>query len=162
MSPGAVYREVQRFRQPWLWFLVVATALVFLAFGVGEAQTLGGQILCVLTAVGLVAAFGLTRLTTEVTDEGVVVSFPPFSTTKRIPFEDIKAVDRHVYHPATPLGRWGVRVGLDDHRSYNIEGDEGVELVYGEDERLVVGSKQSEELVDAIRRMQRRRQQGAT
>jgi hypothetical protein len=152
---------VQRFRQPWLWFLVVATALVLLALGVEEARTLEGRVLSVFTAIALVAAFGLTRLTTEVTEEGVVVSFPPFSTTKRIPFEEIKEVDRHVYHPATPLGHWGVRVGLDDHRSYNIEGDEGVELVYGENERLVVGSKQSEELVDAIRRMQRRRQRGA-
>jgi hypothetical protein len=157
MSPETVYQEVQRFRQPSLWFLVLATALVFLAFGVGEAQTLAGQLLCVLTAVGLVAVFGLTRLTTTVTDEGVVVSFPPFPVRKRIPFEEIRHVEHHVYHPATPYGHWGVHVGLNDHRSYNIEGDEGVELVYGDDQRLVVGSKQSTELVDTIQRMQRQR-----
>lgn len=157
MTTETVYQEVQRFRQPSLWFLVFATALVFLAFGVGEAQTLAGRLLCVLTAVGLVAVFGLTRLTTKVTDDGVVVSFPPFSLRKRIPFEEIRHVEHHVYHPATPYGHWGVHVGLNDHRSYNIEGDEGVELVYGDDQRLVVGSKQSSELVDTIQRMQHQR-----
>ncbi|EJN60515.1 hypothetical protein [Halogranum rubrum] len=155
MSTEAVYREVQRFRRPTLWVVVVATALVFLAFGVSEATTLAGQLLCLFTAVGLVAGFAAMRLTTEVTNEGVVVSFPPFRVTQHIPFEEIQRVERHVYHPATPLGHWGIHVGLDDQRSFNIGGNEGVELVYGENQRLVVGSTQPSELVDVIRRMQR-------
>lgn len=156
MSPEAVYREVQRFRRPSLWVVVVATALVFLAFGVSEAETLVGQALCLLAAVGLVVGFAAMRLTTEVTDEGVAVSFAPFYSQQLIPFEEIQRVDYHTYRPATRLGHWGIRLGFSDSRSLNIEGDEGIELVYGENQRLVVGSTRSSELVDAIRRMQRR------
>ncbi|SEO39778.1 hypothetical protein SAMN04487948_102233 [Halogranum amylolyticum] len=155
MKSETVYREVQRFRQPSLWLLVVATASVFLAFGVSEAQTLAARLLCVAVAVVLVVGFGATRLTTEVTDEEVTVSFPPFTHRKRISLDEIRHVERHVYRPATPLGHWGVHVGLGSPRSYNVSGEEGVELVYGENRRLVVGSRRPEELVDAVRRLQR-------
>lgn len=149
-----LYREVQRFREPRRWLLVIATAVFFVMFAIGEAQTLLGQILCLLTAVGLVAAFGLMRLTTEVTDDGVTVGFLPFHRRRLIRFEDIERVELHRYQPATPLGHWGLRLGFGSRRAYNIEGDGAVELVYN-GRSLVVGSRKAVELVDLIRRMKR-------
>lgn len=149
-----LYLEVQRFRQPRRWLLVVATATLFLMFAVGEAQTPVTRGLCLFVAVGLVVAFGVMRLTTEVTDDGVSVGFLPFHRRRFIRFEDIERVEHHRYKPVTPLGHWGLRLGFGSRRAYNIEGDGAVELVYN-GRSLVVGSQQSAELADLIRRMRR-------
>jgi hypothetical protein len=149
----SLYREVQRFRQPRRWLLVVATATLFVLFGVGEAESTAARAGCLLAALGLLAVFAVMRLTTEVTAEAVEVSFLPFHRRRVIRFEDIERVEHHPYRAVTPLGRWGLHLGFGTS-AYNIDGDGAVELVYG-GRSLVVGSQRSAELADLVRRMQR-------
>lgn len=149
----SLYREVQRFRQPRRWLLVVATATLFVLFGIAEAETAFARAVCLLVAAAVVAAFWLMRLTTEVTEEGVEVSFLPFHRRRVVRFEDIDRVEHHPYRAVTPLGHWGLHLGFGTS-AYNIDGDGAVELVYG-DRSLVVGSRRSAELADLVRRMRR-------
>jgi hypothetical protein len=136
------FREVQRFRQPWLWaFLVVVivpTALVGGPFG----ALVGGAVALFVWSL---------RLTTEVREDALYVRFFPFHVSeKRIPWSDVAAVEAVRYRPLRDYGGWGIRFAKG-RLAYNVRGAEGVRLTRPGERELLIGSQQSSELARAIR-----------
>ena len=113
-----LFREVQRFRQPWLWAIAilscVAPAAVFgcgivtqLVFGTsfGDKPTSDGALVvvgCLVVAFGfgIAALFWTLQLITEVRREGLYVRlFPLHRTFKPISLENLRSCEPRTYRP---------------------------------------------------------------
>ena len=158
---GAVFTEVQKFGQVWLWVLIilVATIIWFLAitqflldnpFGDKLVPDVTLIVFWVLFGVGFPAIFVFGGLRTQVRYDAVYVRFVPFHLTPRkLAFTDIKSCEARTYHALKEYGGWGIKCGKGGW-SYTVGGDRGVQLEFNNGKRLLIGSKRAEEFANAI------------
>lgn len=162
------FSEIQRFRQPWLWAVIVlSSALLFIVFGWGLMEQLvfgrpwgnrplpDALLVMISSAVLLINAvlvylFYSLRLITRIDSAGVFIRFYPFPVSV-IPFADIQSCVTRTYRPLLEYGGWGIRYGRSG-KAYNISGDQGVQLVLKTGKRILIGSQQSGRLAAAINR----------
>ena len=156
-----IYREVQQFRQVWIWVIVSALSGLMWYAAVMQLllhRPLGGSpmidILSVLFwlifGIGLPALFFFGRLITEVRDDGIYIRFIPFHrTSHRIAFTEMKQYEVRTYHPIREYGGHGIRYGSNG-KAYNVSGDRGVQIELLNGERLLIGSQRADELWRAI------------
>lgn len=152
MTTVVSYREVQRFP---VWMVGMPCGIVLAGFVVtwlladlpGEALlTFLGVFWFVLLVCAMVLAL---KLVTEVDERGVRIRLTPLAS-RRIAPEAIEAAYVRTYRPLLEYGGWGVRWGWSG-RAYNASGNRGVQLVLKDGTRLLIGSQQPEELLEAVR-----------
>lgn len=143
MKESPLFREVQRFRQPWLWALLGGVALLMLVLG---PVSWGG-----LVVVGAVAGFVFSlRLTTEVRADGIYLKMWPIHRSfRRIPWSEIEHYEARQYRPLREFGGWGVR-WTPGKIAYNVRGNRGVWVERTDERSVLVGSQRPEEFVEAI------------
>jgi hypothetical protein len=165
-SPGPpLYHEEQRFRQWWVWILVVAPAA--LAWWPFIQQIVGGEpvgqnpapdwlvgLIWLLIGVGLPLLFGITALVLEVTADEVSVNYRPFKR-RTIALRDIAQVQARTYNAVKEYGGWGIKGWSKDNVAYNVSGDRGVELTLRDGRRVMLGSQRPDELLAAIESQRR-------
>lgn len=155
------YREVQQFRQVWIWVLVsalsglvwYATVMQLLLHRPLDGSPMTDILLVIfwfIFGLGLPALFFFSRLVTEVRDDGIYICFFPFHRTfHRIAFTEVKQYKVRTYHPIIEYGGPGIRFGSKG-KAYNVSGDCGVQIELLNGERLLIGSQRAEELWRAI------------
>lgn len=158
---SSFYREVQRFRQIWLWAVVLAIAglqwyaaveqfLFKRPFGDNPMRDIPLAIYWVIFGIGLPALLFFSQLITEVLDDGIYIRFSPFHWTfRRIAFTEIKQCKVQTYNPIRDYGGWGVRIRYKG-KAYNVSGDRGVQIELTNGDRLLIGSQRAVELWQAI------------
>jgi hypothetical protein len=158
MAPVA-FREEQRFRQLWIWLLLLGIAalqwwgwiqqiLLGRPFGDNPGPDWLVWLFWVLFGVGLPLLFVYLRLVVEVDDRGVWLRYVPL-TRRFIRFDEIERCEATDYQPLRQYGGWGVR-GLGSNRAYNVSGSQGVRLYLHSGDVVVIGSQRSEDLALAI------------
>jgi hypothetical protein len=142
MSSEGAFREVQRFRQWWLWALLGVVGLVTV---VGS-----GPLGLVLT--GAICGFMWSlRLVTEVRDDGLYIRFAPLHRSfRRVPWTAIESAEATTYRPLREYGGWGIR-WRPGAIAYNVRGSRGVFLTRSDDRDVLLGSQRPDELATAIR-----------
>jgi hypothetical protein len=159
VSP-ALYHEEQRFRQWWVWLLVVAVAAIqwwALVQQIILGQPLGDNplpdwaawVLWVVIGLGLPLLFLTIRLVTEVTADQVVIRYRPL-TRRSISLADIQQATARTYKPIAEYGGWGLKGWSSRNIAYNVSGHQGVQLVLRDGRRVMLGSQRAEELAQAI------------
>ncbi|MFC6732071.1 MULTISPECIES: hypothetical protein [unclassified Haladaptatus] len=153
MSEESVYfRETQRFRQPWLWVLLVGLTALLLWVAFTETESLGERVLVAALGVAFPLFFVVLGLQTEVRADGVHLRFFPLHLTERhVPASDLTGFDAREYRPLSEYGGWGIRRGRNGW-AYNVQGTDGVELRY-DGKTLLVGTQRPKEFVAALNRM---------
>jgi hypothetical protein len=142
MGHDPLFREVQRFRQPWLWALLGGTAALVLVLG---PVSWGGVV--VAAVAGLVYSL---RLQTEVRADGIYVKMWPLHRSfRRIPWSEIERYESRRYGPLREFGGWGIR-WRPGKIAYNVSGDRGVWIERTDDRTVLIGSQRPEEFVGAI------------
>jgi hypothetical protein len=167
-APGPEYREVQRFRQPWLWALLLLALLpvvVILLYGLyrqlvvgqpwGDRPMSDGALVLlngflILLTGGVLLLFARLRLEVEVRAGELRIRFRPF-VNRTIPLDRIVSCEARTYRPIREFGGWGIRYGFGG-MAYNVQGNEGVQLTFVDGKRLLIGSQSAEELAGAIDR----------
>jgi len=151
-----IYREVQRFRQVWLWALVLAISglqlyaaveqlLLKRPFGSNPMQDIPLIIYWVIFGVSLPVLLFFSKLIIEVCNDGIYIRFSPFHRTfRRIAFTEIKQCEVQTYRPIRDYGGWGIRVRCKG-KAYNVSGDRGVQIELINGDQLLIGSQQAEE-----------------
>lgn len=160
------FREVQKFRQAWLWIVVVlpmvAVAAVFgyglvtqLVFGQpwGDRplsdQALGWtSVSSMAVSLGVVWLLYVMQLVTEVRSNGIYLRFFPLAK-RFIPFGEIRSCVAREYRPIMEYGGWGIRWG-GKGKAWNVSGNRGVQLVLERGKPLLIGSRRADELAAAI------------
>ena len=156
-----IYREVQRFRQVWLWVIIlVPTGSVWYmtaeqllnnrTFGNHPMQDIHLAIYWVIFGIGLPILFFFSQLITEVREDGIYFRFFPFHQTfRRIAFTEVKQCKVRTYHPIREYGGWSIRVRCKG-KAYSVFGNRGVQIESLNGGRLLIGSQRAEELWRAI------------
>lgn len=155
-----LYREVQRFRQSWVWGMVfVVAAMGWWGFiqqvilgkplGQNPAPDWGVWLLWAVIGLCLPALFLSIKLVLEVTPDGVVIHYLPI-TKRVIPLADIEKVEARTYNPIREFGGWGVKGWSRRNVAYNLSGNQGVQLTLGDGRRVMLGSRRPQELAEAI------------
>ncbi len=156
-----MFREKQRFKQFWLWALILGIAAVFWA-GFFYQVVLGGafgnrpvtdiqlSLMLALIGFGLPFFFYYMTLTTEVLPGTLQVRFRPFHLKPvRIPLHTVRDFERVTYNPIREYGGWGIRWGAKG-KAYSTSGREGVLLRFYNTQPLLIGSQRARELFQAI------------
>lgn len=160
------FRETQRFRQPWLWCLILGSAgLMFWIFGHGMVRQLilgqpwGDQpmsdtglvvtsILTFALSLGLIWLFLTMALDVEVRSDALQIHFK-FLRRRTVDYGDIVRVEAVQYRPVVHYGGWGIRRGRQGW-AYNVSGNRGVRLDFANGQHLLIGSQRPLELAAAI------------
>jgi hypothetical protein len=158
-----IYSETQRSRQSWLAIIFVLLAL--LGWGLFVQQIVRGKpvgsdpmpdwlvwMLALLLGVLLPGFFLWFRMETTVYQDRVEIRMTPFVHRRFRPTEIAGAAAR-TYQPLREYGGWGVRWslrGLNKNRAYNVSGDQGVQLILTNGDRVLIGTQRPQELEAAI------------
>jgi hypothetical protein len=172
------YTETQKFRQAWLWILIIISALVPIAiFGAGfyrqiiQGQPFGnhpasdtgliiGSALVVVFTVSLLLLFGTIKLTTMIDNKGISYRFFPFHLQYRtIRWEEIEKYEVIQYNPLADYGGWGIRYGKGG-KAYNVSGDRGLKLYLRSGRNLMIGTQREEEMRGFLLNLKAPGQQG--
>ncbi len=158
-----VFREEQRFTQPWLWALLLGGLTLALATTYPVVAKLQQQQVCQVPLsiwlslafpatfmLLIVILFAKTRLVTEVRPDGIAVSFRPFQfRTKTISFSEISEYQAVTYRPILEYGGWGIRRGRNGY-AYNVSSNKGLLLTLKSGRTFLIGTQQPERLKAAV------------
>ncbi|HEV2009517.1 MAG TPA: hypothetical protein VGS17_00630 [Candidatus Limnocylindria bacterium] len=153
------FHEEQRFRDSWLWLIVLIPFVVALSAMLATPRTPSGVVvLVIVVAVGVALLIGLARLETTVTSDAVVVTFHGLWPTRRIKLDDI-AEYAPMHYGMWDSGGWGIHFGLAG-LTYNVSGNEGVHFRLKRGGRVLVGTQRPAEFAAAIAKAMRARPTG--
>ena len=159
------FHQEQRFEGGWRWFwagVMLGPGAVAVIVLLGVAAATGADltpILLLLAGLELVALLGLililrTPVIVEVTDESIRVHGPLFFR-EEIPAAEVTSVEEVT---SGLWRRYGAGVGKrygDRRARYTVGDDTGVVVTRSNGWRIVIGSKRSAELAEAIRDLMR-------
>jgi len=161
-SSGTVlYREVQNFKQLWLWILIVGLSFfsiyglvsqVFLGnpFGSNPSPDFLMVVIGIIFGVCFPIFFYMMRLITEVRSDAFYFRFFPLHRkVQKIEYGNIKNYKFCTYSPFKEYGGYGIRYGLKG-KAYNVSGSRGVQFELITGEKLLIGSCHPEKLVSAL------------
>ncbi len=138
------FREEQRFRQWWLWTILLVPVLGTWLSRPARSWT------SALVPLAALAWLWLLRLIVEVHDDAVHIQFIPMWRKRVIRLDEIRSAQARTYRPIREYGGWGLRWG-PGRMAYNVSGDRGVLLELAGGRRVMIGSQRPEELEAAIR-----------
>jgi len=155
--PSEYFTETQRFRQLWVWALLLVLGLLF-GWAIIQQIILGipwgnnpasdtGLILFSLIPFGIVALFLMAKLETRIDRRGVSYRFfPVHRKWREIEWEMISRAYVRQYKPISEFGGYGIRFGIKGIRAYNVSGNRGLQLELKDGKKLLIGTRKPEEL----------------
>lgn len=143
------FREIQKFDQKWLWIVIGILILIPVCLTFFYKK---GVIISILAAIPVVLILVLMRLKTEINEKGISVRFFPIHIKEKlIPWKDLKEVYIREYFPVKEFGGWGVRISLKHGMAYNVKGRTGIQLVFRNGKKLLIGTQNPQEADTVIR-----------
>lgn len=162
MNGEILFSETQRFKQWWLWLLLIGVNVLML-YGVlsqvvngqpfGDKPASNGQLLTGAAISLLVTIFVLSiRLDTQIKEDGIYVRFFPLQFSYRFfPWNSLLKCYVRTYNPISEYGGWGLRLGLfGKGTAYNISGNEGLQLEFTNGKKLLLGTQKPQELSEVL------------
>lgn len=170
MTNEILFTERQRFKQWWLWLILLGVNAIFL-FGIFKQVFAGEQFGDKpMSNTGIVIAAGLIffltilfvnfRLDTIIKKDGIYVRFFPFHMKfKHYAWEKLTKSYVRQYSPITEYGGWGLRLGsFGNGAAFNVSGNKGLQLEFKENKKLLIGTNRPEELKETLNKIGQLRQ----
>ena len=163
MEEDLLFEEQQMFGGKAIhsFFLMVTGILLLGSLG---AYLLGGEdraeaqqgLLAGTIITGLASLFlGWLRLTTQIRQDGIYVRYRPFQRSlQRYGWEDISRVFIRQYNPLMEYGGWGLRWSRNG-RAYNVSGNTGIQIIFKDGSKLLIGTNCPEEVAAVLHRLRR-------
>ena len=153
MESRIVYKEQQRFRQWWLWAIILALTIFWLSL-ILISRELIVVLLALILDLGLIVFMYSLKLDTEVTYTGIRIKFWPFHRRWLLfEFSNLKSAEEATYRPLADYGGWGIRYGIFNElhaKAYTVSGNKGVMVRMADETYILIGSKNPEELMSSI------------
>lgn len=163
-----IFREIQRFRQPWFWFLLVSACISLLgvvSYAMVRQLALGRPVghspisdtmllvlgsLLVLLILGFPALIASVRLVTEVRLDGLYFGMLPFQRALfMVGPKQLKAFEMRAFKSVAELRIWKDKT-LERGNILTVSGNYGVHLEMNTGENWFVGSQRPDQLLQAI------------
>lgn len=164
----SLFEEKQRFTQWWLWVLIggVSVAVVCIFLYAMYVQFLLGvpwgdkpmsndallffSLFLISTVVLMLVLLFTAMLEVAVDRSGVSYRYFPFIRTwRKIEPEMIQSYDVRTYY----LKGYGVKPDFRGNRTINVKGNKGVEFIFLDGTKLLLGTQRPEELMHALKKM---------
>ena len=163
METKIQFKERQRFKQWWLWLLIIGLsgATIFsLVYQIIYEQSVGhnpmsdkGLVITsalILMLNGLFLAF---KLETRMDQDGIHVRFFPFHIKFRTYcWSDVAECKTRQYSPIGEYGGWGLR-GWGANRALNVSGNQGVQITFKNGNMLLIGTQAPDLANEAIQEL---------
>lgn len=151
------FTETQRFKQWWLWLLLIglsAGTIFSLIYQIMYKQPIGnnpmsdtGLVITSALIILLNALFFAFKLETRMDEDGIHVRFFPFHIKYRTyRWSDVAECKTRQYSPIGEYGGWGLR-GWGDNRALNVSGNQGIQITFKNGNKLLIGT-QAPDLAD--------------
>ncbi len=153
-----LFTESQRFKQWWLWLILLSFNGLFL-FGVFKKQQFGdnpmsneGLLTATVLTIIITILFVNYRLDTKIKTDGIYVRFFPFHIKfKHYTWDKLTKSFVRQYSPLTEYGGWGLKLGLfGNGKAFNVSGDKGLQLEFTDNKKLLIGTNRPEELTETL------------
>ena len=156
-----VFAENQRFRQIWLWVVImipVFTSLYTLIYQTILGNDFGNHpmpdplviLFAILFGFALPFFFYLMELRTRVTSDGIYIRFYPIHKKWLfLSLNELMKFEKTEYRPILEYGGWGIRMGKHG-KAYNISGNMGIRFSLSSDKGLLVGTQKADEFENAL------------
>jgi len=150
MKDNPEFYEIQRFRQWWLW-LIIVFVLGFSAYNsIGNAEFFSTTELIISLAIPILIflLFFIIKLETKIDTLGIRVRLFPFHFQfKYFQWKSIEKAYIREYSPLMDYGGWGLRiVSFGRGKAYTVSGDLGLQLVFKDGKKLLIGTQKSVEI----------------
>jgi hypothetical protein len=157
----SIFREVQRFRQWWVWLLLLfVTGMAWYGavqqivlkkpFGSHPAPDVIMIMIWAIFEVLFPLFFYSLRLVTEIRYDGLHIRFFPLQFhDHKISLGEIKKYEIRTYSALKEYGGYGIRYGKNG-KAYNVSGSRGVQLEFQDGKHLLIGSQRPEEFASAL------------
>jgi len=161
MEKEILFSEVQKFRQWWLWLILILAAVPLLGIlayqvitgnPVGDKPASNGSLIIIVLVIGLPLLLGFYyfKLFTIVEKDTIYYGFGvKGNKLNEIRLSDIASMD---VIPYKSYG-YGMRLSRDFGTIYNTSGGMGLFITKTSGEKLLIGTKRPEELKEAIGKM---------
>ena len=148
-GPVTYFHERQRFRDSWLWLIVLVPFVVAVSALLATPRAPATAVVFA-TIIGAAVALLIARarLETTVTADAVVVTFHGLWPTRRITLDDI-AEYAPMHYGMWDSGGWGIHFGLAG-LTYNVSGNDGVHFRLTRGSQVLVGTQRPVEFATAI------------
>ena len=108
-----------------------------------------------LLSITLTVFFIALQLQTRIDVKGIEVRFAPVHQKwARYEWDSLQAVYVRKYSPLGEYGGWGFR-GSGSNKALNVSGSYGIQLVFSDGRRLLIGTQKAEEVERVLRKMNR-------
>ncbi|TKC59075.1 hypothetical protein FBD94_16165 [Pedobacter hiemivivus] len=160
-----LFTEDQRFRQWWLWLIILGADAVFLfwvckqimfkaqigGYPISDSVWLASGVGIILTNVLLFYA----RLSTQIKKDGIYLKFFPFQWSyKYYNWDMIDKCYVRTYNPLGEYGGWGVRYSMSGQgMAYNVSGNKGLQLELNNHKKVLIGTNKSTELEEVLTKL---------
>lgn len=152
-----LFEETQKFNQWWMILFFVFFNFFILAsiFNQFSSDNFDENRLFAFAFVAIIIVIDYlllsTKLTTKIYEEYIIIKFFPFVRNKKILFTELESCQVRKYSPLAEYGGWGYRIGIFGKGiAYNIRGNMGLQLVYKNNKKLLIGTQKPEELERVI------------
>lgn len=143
-----VFKETQRFNQPWIWGILILVSLITL-YGMISQPIEGWEAIIPIIILGLVILlFAIMQLKTRIDESGLIFSFSPFIGQRKYSHEQIQNLELIEYNSLLKFGGWGIRYNFDMW-AYNVGGKNGL-IVTLKNKKFLIGTQKPEEMKKAI------------
>ncbi len=165
MSSAVLFSEKQKFNKWWAWvlflgltglFVVGVIRQVFLEIPFGAVpMSNSGLFIVTLSMVAISSLILIFRLETLIKEDGIYVRFFPLQLSfKYINWTTIDQAFVRTYSPIGEYGGWGLRYGFTGKgKAYNVSGDIGLQLVFTNGKKLLIGTQKADELKEILIRL---------
>lgn len=166
------YKEEQKFRQIWIWMLLLLLCGVWIwqlvqqvFMGIPFGNDPAPDFVVILTGIFPIAVIVLFRfltLETTINENGVFYLFRPFQRKpKQIKPEDILRYEVKEYSPLKDYGGWGIRYGSSKNgKAYNVSGNQGVLFELNNGKKFMLGTQNPVSIKYALEKLMKKESNG--
>ncbi|MDI1232686.1 MAG: hypothetical protein PSX81_00235 [bacterium] len=159
-----MYKEIQKFKQAWIWVILSLAGLFTLGiFGyeiyeqiilkkkMSSNPTSDTELVVIFLFVFafflfLIALFAFARLSTILDKSGIQFRFFPFHIRyKQYRWEEIVRYEIISFEPLKDYGGWGIRYGKMG-KAYTVSGNKGLQVYLKSGRRFLLGTQKAEAL----------------
>ena len=155
MNNEILFTERQKFKQWWLWAILlgingITFYRIFKHGGLENITSNGCLLVALIVSLLLLVFFYLFRVDTVIKSDGIYVRFFPFHLKyKHYAWQTIANMQVRKYSPLAEYGGWGIRYSSNG-KAYNISGNQGLQIQFNNDKKLLIGTNKSAELAGIL------------
>lgn len=147
-----IFQEKQRFRQIWLWTILLGVGVIVIVAIVLELKN-GDSVWEGLIPIGIIALvfvlIARMELTTRIDEHSLSFKFFPFIRERKYSFDRLTSMELIEYNGLLEYGGWGIKWNVGSW-SYTIGGRFGI-LVKTGSKKFLIGTQIPEEAKKAIK-----------